>query len=85
MLILIVGIAQAKAFMLHLTSPAAAKRQIGRIATEPLITTRRFDQRGPDIATKLAMLTSHRLRFHAVVGHRVPLLGDASPSVLICD
>jgi hypothetical protein len=85
MLILIVGIAQAKAFMLHLTSPATAKRHKGRIATYPLITTRRFDQRGPVIATKAAMLTGNRLRFHAVIGHRFPFFGDASPSVLIYD
>ncbi len=85
MLLLIVGIAQAKAFMLHLTSPATAKRQIGRIATYPLLATRRFDQRGPGIATKPAMLTGHRLRFHPVVGHRFPLFGDGAPSVLIGD
>jgi hypothetical protein len=85
MLILIVGIAQAKAFMLHLTSPATAKRHKGRITTYPLLTTRRFDQRGPVIATKPAMLTGHRLGFHSVVGHRFPLLGDGAPSGLICD
>ena len=85
MLILIVGIAQAKAFMLHLASPATAKRQIGRIATYPLLATRRFDQRSLGIATKPAMLTGNRLRFHAVIGHRFPFFGDASPSVLIGD
>jgi hypothetical protein len=85
MLILIVGIAQAKAFMLHLTSPATAKRHKGRIATYPLITTRRFDQRGPGIATKPAMLTGNLFRFHPIVGHWFPLLGAGAPSALIWD
>jgi hypothetical protein len=85
MLVLIVGIAQAKAFMLHLASAATAKRQIGRIATYPLLATRCFDECGPSIATKAAMLTDHRLGFHAVVGHWLPLLGDGARSVVICD
>ena len=42
-LILIVGIAHTKAFMLHLASPPASKRHKGRITTDPLLTTRRFD------------------------------------------
>jgi len=82
MLILIVGIAQAKAFMLHLTAPAAPKRHKGRIATYPLLATRRFDQRSLGIATKPAMLTGNRLRFHAVVGHGFPLFGGGAPSAL---
>ena len=83
MLVLVVGIAQAKAFMLHLASPATAKRQIGRIATYPLLATRCFDQCGPSIATKAAMLTGNQLGFHAVVGHRLPSFGDGARSVLI--
>jgi len=59
MLILIVGIAQAKAFMLHLTVPAAPKRYKGRIATYPLLTTRRFHSRRLGIATEM---TGIRLR-----------------------
>ena len=74
MLIFIVGIAQAKAFMFDLAVPAAPKRQRGRIATYPLLATRRFDQRGLGIATQPAMLTDNRLGFHAVVSHGVPLL-----------
>jgi len=69
--------------MLHLTSSATAKRHKGRITTDPLLATRRFDQRGLGIATKATMLTSNRLGCHAVVGHRLPLLGDGVPSALI--
>ena len=76
MLVLVVGIAQAKAFMLHLASAATAKRQIGRIATEPLLATWCFDQCGPRIATKAAMLTGNRLGFHPVVGHRLAFFGE---------
>src|SRR5688572_23100384 len=85
MLVLVVGIAQAEAFMLHLAPPATAKRQIGRIATDPLLATRCFDQCGPRIATKAAMLTGNRLGFHAVVGHRLTFFGDGARSVLRCD
>src|SRR4029453_8738567 len=46
-LILIVGIAHTKAFMLHLASPPASKRHKGRITTDPLLTTRRFDLTSP--------------------------------------
>jgi len=75
MLILIVGIAHAKAFVLDLTIPAALKRHIGRIATHPLLTTRRFDQRRLGIAAKPTMLTGNRLGFHTVIRHRLPLIG----------
>src|SRR5712692_3290989 len=74
MLILIVRITHAKALMLHLTSPAASKRHKGRIATDPLLTTRCFDQRRFGIATEATMLAGNRLRFHTVVRHGVPLL-----------
>ena len=85
MLVLVVGIAQAKAFMLHLASAATAERQIGRIATDPLLATRCFDQRGFGIATKAAMLTGNRLGFHPVVGHRLAFFGDGARSVLKYD
>src|SRR5882672_3091432 len=42
-LILIVGIAHTKAFMLHLAPPTTSNRHKGRITTNPLLTTRRFD------------------------------------------
>ena len=42
MVILIMGIAQAQAFVLDLTTPAASKRHKRRIATYPLLTTRSF-------------------------------------------
>src|SRR5215471_8712159 len=71
MLSRIVGIAQAKTLMLHLTAPAASKRHKGGIATEPLLATRRFHQRCRGIATEPTMLAGKRLGFHAVVCHRL--------------
>lgn len=82
MLILIVGIAHAKAFVLDLAIPAASKRHIGRIATYPLLTTWRFDQRRLGIATKTTMLTGNRLGFHTVVCHGVPCLGGAKSALI---
>lgn len=75
MAILIVGITQAKALVLDLAAPAASKRQKGRIATYPLLTTRRFDQRRLGIAAEPTMLASNRLRFHAIVSHGISLGG----------
>ena len=75
MLILIVGITHATPFMLHLTSPAASKRHKGRIATDPLLTTRRFDEWCLGIATEATMFARNGLGFHTVVGHRLPLYG----------
>jgi hypothetical protein len=69
MLILIVGIAQTEAFVLHLALPTSSKRKERRITTNPLITTRRFDQRRLGIATEATMLTNNRFGFHAVVCH----------------
>ena len=65
-LILIVGITQAEAFMLHLAPPTPSKRQKCRITTNPLITTRRFDQRRFGIATEATMLAGNQFGFHAV-------------------
>ena len=73
MLILIVGIAQAKAFMLHLAPPAPSKREKRRITTNPLITTWRFDQRRFGIATEATMLAGYWFGFHAVVCHGLSL------------
>jgi hypothetical protein len=73
MLILIVGITQAEAFVLHLAPPTPSKRQKGRITTNPLITTRRFDQRRFGIATEATMLAGNRFGFHAVVQHGLSL------------
>jgi hypothetical protein len=81
--ILIVGIAQAKALMFDLASPAASKRQKGRSAAYPLLTTRRFDQRRLGIATKPTMLAGNWLGFHAVVSPETPLVeGGRSRSAL---
>src|SRR5439155_19932518 len=73
MLILIVGIAHTKAFVLDLATPAASKRHKGRIATDPLLTTPRFHQRRRGIATEATMLAGNRRGFHAAVSHGVPL------------
>src|SRR3989441_5239787 len=76
MLILIVGIAQAEAFVLHLASPTPSKRKKCRITTNPLITTRRFDQRRFGIAAEATMLAGNRFGFHAVVCHGLSLVVD---------
>jgi hypothetical protein len=75
MLILIVGIAHAETLMLDLTIPAALKRQVGRIATYPLLTTRRFDQWRLGITAKTTMLTGNQFGFHTVVRHGAPCFG----------
>ena len=69
MLVLIVGITQAQALMLHWAPPAPAKREKRCITTNPLITTRRFDQRRGGIATETTMLSGYWFGFHAVVCH----------------
>ncbi len=69
MRILIVGIAQAEAFVLHLAPPIPSKRKKRCITTNPLLTTRRFDQRRLGIATETPMLAGNRCGFHAVVCH----------------
>ena len=79
MVILIMGVAHTKAFVLHLTSPAASKRHKRRIATYPLLTTRGFHQRRFGIATEATMLAGNRLGFHAVVRHRVAFSGAVAP------
>ena len=71
MVIFIVGVAHTKALVLDLTAPTASQRQKRRIATDPLLTTRRFHQRRRGIATEATMLASNRLGFHTVVSHRV--------------
>jgi hypothetical protein len=70
MLVLIVGITQAEALVLHLAPPAPSKREKRCITTNPLITTRRFDQRRCSIATEATMLAGYRCGFHAVISHR---------------
>ena len=82
MLILIVGIAHTKTFVLDLTMPAASKRQKGRIATYPLLTTRRFHERRRGIATEPTMLAGHRPGFHAVVRHGVAVSGGVGGFVI---
>ena len=72
-LVLRVGIAQAEAFVLHLAPPAPSKRKKCCITTNPLITTRRFDQRRFGIATEATMLAGYRCSIHAVVCHDLSL------------
>ena len=73
MLIFIVGITQAEAFVLHLTPPTPSKRKKCRITTNPLITTRRFHQRRCGIATEATMLAGNRFGFHPIVRHGLSL------------
>ena len=73
MLVLRMGIAQAEAFVLHLAPPAPSKRKRCCITTNPLITTRRFDQRRFGIATEATMLAGYRCGIHAVVRHGLSL------------
>ena len=75
--ILRVGITQAQALMLDLAAPAASQRHKGRIATDPLLTTRHFDQRRFGSAAKPTMLAGNQLGFHAVVSHGLPLGGGS--------
>jgi hypothetical protein len=75
MLILIMGVAHTKTLVLDLTPPAASKRHKGRIATDPLLTTRRLHQRRRGIATETTMLAGNRLRFHPIVRHGVAFSG----------
>jgi len=78
MLVLIVGITQAESLVLHLAPPAPSQRQKRRITTNPLITTRRFDQRSCSIATEATMLAGYRCGFHAVISHKGYLLGEGA-------
>jgi len=82
MLILIVGVAHAEAFVLHLAPPAPSKRKKRRITTNPLITTQRFDQRRFGIATEATMLAGNRLGFHSVGRHGLSLFVDMGLSYL---
>ncbi len=81
-LILIMGVAHTKAFVLDLTPPAASKRHKCRIATYPLLTKRGFHSRRRGIATEPAMLAGNRLGFHAVVRHRMAFFGGMGGFVI---
>src|SRR5712692_6802467 len=63
----VVGRAQRKAFVLHLTPPATSKRHKGGIAAYPLLAPRRLHSRCRGIATKAAMGTGHGLSFHPIL------------------
>ena len=82
MLILIMGIAHAQAFVLDLTTSAASQRQKGGIATYPLLTTWGFHQGRLGITTEPAMLAGNRLGFHTVVSHRMAFFGGVSGFVM---
>jgi len=71
--ILIVGITQAQALMLDLASPPASNRDQGGIATYPLLTPRRLDQRRCGIAANPTRLAGNRRGFHPVVRPARPL------------
>jgi hypothetical protein len=59
--------------MLHLAPSTPSKRKKRCITTNPLVTTRRFDQRRFGIAAEATMLASYRFGFHAVVRHGLSL------------
>jgi len=77
------GIAQAEALVLDLTTSAASKRHKGGIATYPLLTTWGFHQGRLGITTESAMLAGNRRGFHAIVGHRMAFLGGVGSSVCL--
>lgn len=68
---IIVEMTGAIVFMLKLAIPTPAKGYEGRITTNPLLTTARFDQRHPFTSTEPTMLASNRFGFHAVVSQRL--------------
>src|SRR5262249_42713353 len=72
-LILIVGIAQAAALVLHWAPPTPAQGQQRRIPTHPLRPTRRFDQRRWGIATAATRVASSRVGSRAVGWHALAL------------
>src|SRR5262249_38293867 len=72
-LILIVGIAQAAALVLHWAPPTPAQGQQRRIPTHPLRPTRRFDQRRWGIATAATRVASSRVGCQAVGWHALAL------------
>ncbi len=82
MLVLIVGRAQAEAFVLYLAPPAPSKRKKRRITTNPLLTTPRFDERRLGIATEATMFAGDRFGFHAVGGHSPSWFVDRGQSSL---
>lgn len=71
MALIVVEMTGAIVFMLKLAIPTPSKGQAGGIATNPLLTTARFDQRHPLTATEPTMLARHRFGFHAVVSQRL--------------
>jgi hypothetical protein len=83
LVLIIVGIAQAEAFVFDLAAPAPLKRKKRRITTNPLITTPRFDQRRLGIATEATMLADYHFGFHAVVGHHLSWFLDTGRSSLV--
>jgi hypothetical protein len=73
MVIDVMGRAEGKSLVLHLTAPAASHRDKGRIAAYPLLATRRLHSRRRGIATQATLCTGHGLGFHPIVRPHVPL------------
>jgi len=71
MALIVVEMTGAIVFMLKLAIPTPPKGHEGRIATNPLLTTTRFDQWHLLTATEPAMLASNRFGFHTVVSQRL--------------
>jgi hypothetical protein len=74
MALIVVEMTGAIVLMLKLAIPTPAKGHEGRVATNPLLTTARFDQRHPLTATEPTMLASHRFGFHPVVSQRLSFI-----------
>ena len=62
-LITLVGIAQAKAFVLLVTAPATSHGPQGGVAAYPLLATRRLHERRRGSATKTTRRPQHGLGF----------------------
>ncbi len=69
--ITLVGMAQTQALVLHLATPAPAKRHKRGIAAYPLLATWCLHSRRRWIATKTTMCTGNGIGFHPIVRHHV--------------
>jgi hypothetical protein len=71
MALMVVEMTGTIVFMLKLAMPTPSKGPESRVATNPLLTTARFDQRHPLTATEPTMLASNRFGCHSVVSQRL--------------
>jgi hypothetical protein len=71
MALMVVEMTGTIVFMLKWAMPTPSKGHESRVATNPLLTTARFDQRHPLTATEPTMLASNRFGCHSVVSQRL--------------